>query len=296
MTDPKRWLDDPPFEGSLAERLIRTGKRLELPPETLERSWTEFSAQLASGTATLAATVEAAAGGASTLGTAAANSSTVSAGVLSTAGLVKTFVVGAVLGIGVSSTAPAVRYLTQPASPASGNAAQNGLAAAHAAAAPRKQAPLAAPRESASVAMEALAVPSPPAADPFAARSFSATAEARTVAPILRSTATATPFSGPAPDSSAVPATNRLKLEALEFARAKNLLESGDPQGALRLLGESQLRFARGALMEERHALEIEALSKQGERARAREAARRFLVRFPQSPLLERVKRLTEGE
>jgi len=310
MTDPKRWLDEPPFAGSLAEQMILAGKRIELPPEILERSFAEFSAQIASVAAASAAQASLAssttsAGGAVTAGTSAtgAGAAAATTGGLSTTVLAKSFVVGALLGVGVSSAVPAARYLARPA------ALVKLEAPARPAEAPasRTLEPRPAPRELAPNAPAVLAE-RPPAAAPLTPTPLHGSgttpvpnpAPLRSSAPGLPSEHSSAVAGTPSSDAPARPANaldaNRLKLEALELARAKNLLESGDPHGALGVLQASRARFVNGAMVEERDALAIEALAQQGQRARASAAARRFLDAFPNSPLAPRVRRWSAPE
>jgi hypothetical protein len=71
---------------------------------------------------------------------------------------------------------------------------------------------------------------------------------------------------------------NRLLLQARAFDH------SGNPQQALRVLDELDRKFAHGALLQERETLRISALSAAGSTAAAKERAKQFLERFPNSP------------
>jgi hypothetical protein len=279
MTDPKRWLEEPPFAGAMAERLILAGRRIELPPQAVERCWAEFSAGIAAGGAVVAYAAEAA-GSATATGVSAAGAGGAAVG-LSSAALVKSFVVGAVLGVGAASAVPAVRYVTRPAPtvdvkvaalPASSVSTRSSAAS------------------SGSPGLAATALPSAPAA-PEPAAPYRIVSPPALTAALPAPVFTAPTVSSPSESPPVLPDANRLKLEALELAKAKNLLETGDTGGALGILRESRVRFANGAMVEERDALMIEALVKRGDAALAQDAARRFVVRFPKSPLAERVKR-----
>jgi hypothetical protein len=215
-----------------------------------------------------------------------------SAAGLSAAVLAKTFAIGAVLGVAVASAVPVVRYVTRPASSTQVAALPSGAAAVRE---PRPRAPelWAAPvvadlppASSAQASSAQLAVPAA-AAEPASPR-----APVNTPRPEAFTARPAAPSSPPEPPAD----PNRLRLEALELAKAKNLLEAGDARAALAVLDEYRARFAAGAMVEERDALHIEALAKLGEREQARAAARRFFVRFPKSPLADRVRRWSEPE
>jgi hypothetical protein len=310
MTDPKRWLDEPPYAGSLAQQLIVAGKRLELPPGTVERSLAEFSAGIAAGSAVAAYATEAsavlggtgAAAGAVTAqgaGASAVGANAASASVASLSGgvLAKWFVVGSLFGAGVSSAVPAVRYATRPEPVQSEKLAHAESQVAHAPAGP----PSDLATKPAAEAPEAPLVPDSPGAGVPAVPVGAATTARRSTRSEPRPEVALAPapspvLSGEPERAAGASDANRLKLEALELAKAKNLLETGDARGALSVLGESRARFASGAMIEERDALAIEAHSRLGEREQAREAARRFFVRFPKSPLAARVKRWSELE
>lgn len=75
-----------------------------------------------------------------------------------------------------------------------------------------------------------------------------------------------------------------IRREIEQLAQIRVLLPV-DPNAAFALAERSAREFPYGALREEREALTVLALERLGERARAREAARAFLARYPQSPL-----------
>lgn len=77
---------------------------------------------------------------------------------------------------------------------------------------------------------------------------------------------------------------NAVLFESSRVARVRSLLHAGQPAPALTELAELDRSVPRGVLVQEREALRIEALLGLGERARAREEARRFLARYPGSP------------
>ena len=87
-----------------------------------------------------------------------------------------------------------------------------------------------------------------------------------------------------------------LREEALELARAKNLLENGQPEATLLLLNESSQRFPTGALTQEREALALEGLVRSGKHELARQRARALLARYPKNPLAGRWREIAEGK
>jgi outer membrane protein assembly factor BamD (BamD/ComL family) len=72
---------------------------------------------------------------------------------------------------------------------------------------------------------------------------------------------------------------------------ARNLLRSGDPAGALRLLDGARTAFPDGALTQEREALNIEAIARSGQSDLASRRAEAFLRDYPKSPHASDVKR-----
>jgi type IV secretory pathway VirB10-like protein len=106
------------------------------------------------------------------------------------------------------------------------------------------------------------------------------------------------PLAGPEPArltaSSALPAAQErastLAQESALLADARAKLRSGSAGEALRLLQQSQQRFPRAVLHEEREVVTIEALAASGDRASARARAQRFLDRHPDSAHAEKVR------
>jgi hypothetical protein len=98
--------------------------------------------------------------------------------------------------------------------------------------------------------------------------------------PVLPPSAAALP-AAPAP---AAEPDDSVRREIEQLAQIRALLPV-DPNAAFALAERSAREFPYGALREEREALTVLALARLGERARAREAARAFLARYPQSPL-----------
>jgi Outer membrane lipoprotein len=103
-------------------------------------------------------------------------------------------------------------------------------------------------------------------------------------APPIRSAA----FAQPAASASA--STFREELAMVEAARSA--LASGDTDVCLKALDRHDAKFPDGALASEADITRIEAHAKNGQNARARALADRFLTRHPTSPYVERVRSL----
>lgn len=111
-----------------------------------------------------------------------------------------------------------------------------------------------------------------------------ATVEASKVAPASRQGATGTT---PAPADSASIAR---EIEAVDQVRT--LVSRGQSSAALSALGKYRKEFPRGVLRQEATLLQIEALAKAGNLARAREIGQRFLREHPRTPHEKRVRAL----
>ncbi len=83
---------------------------------------------------------------------------------------------------------------------------------------------------------------------------------------------------------------SRLAAEGGVVLEARRDLREGRPEDALRLLDAASTEFAAGALVQEREALAIEALSRSGRREAARARAAAFLRAYPGSPHAASVK------
>lgn len=79
------------------------------------------------------------------------------------------------------------------------------------------------------------------------------------------------------------------ELELLREAGAA--LRAGAPEAAIERLEDHRKRFPRGALVQEREALRVDALCAGGDAARGRRLAEDFLARWPRSPHRGRVER-----
>ena len=75
----------------------------------------------------------------------------------------------------------------------------------------------------------------------------------------------------------------QLAAERRLLARAQAALGRGRPEAALEALEEHVSRYPKGALAEEREALEVQALRQAGEEEQAQRAAETFLKRWPRS-------------
>ena len=208
-----------------------------------------------------------------------------SAGALKTSialGVVKGFAVGmAIYGTVSGARAIAEHFSQPPAAPAVQVAAQL------------------APRASSNVAVKEI-IPEHASTsngidaslDASAARAPSA--RSATPEPTLEASPRATPavaaFAEERP--AAAPHTNNLEAEARALRDARAALRAGQLAIARALLDESAARFAAPALDQEREALMIELLFRDGEVSKARQRAHIFLERFPESPHAARVKQL----
>jgi hypothetical protein len=83
-----------------------------------------------------------------------------------------------------------------------------------------------------------------------------------------------------------------LSDEVAALERARRALGDEDGATALKALSEYDRQFKQRTLGPEAEALRIEALLKSGNRAAGKAAAKRFLVRYPKSPLAKRVQSL----
>ncbi len=92
--------------------------------------------------------------------------------------------------------------------------------------------------------------------------------------------------------ASSTPAAPAAADEATLVLRARQTLRSGDAAGALAILSDAKRRFGSGSLGEEREALEIETLLRSGAEDEARQRARDFAQRFPESPHARRMREI----
>jgi hypothetical protein len=85
-----------------------------------------------------------------------------------------------------------------------------------------------------------------------------------------------------------------VKPEMEQLAAARSAVAS-DPARALALAEEGHARFPRGVFWQEREGIAIGALARLGRAAEAKQRARAFLERHPESPFAEGMRRLAEG-
>jgi hypothetical protein len=256
--DSERWLDELPAD---ERELIEAGVGAGAPAGAKQAVWSAVAGKLPA----LAAAGTAAAGGVTALS------------------LLKPFAVGLGLGAVVSAGAAGYRSLTSPgsapvamvlsATPAQPNApSPSQLVPAPGDAAVREP-PVethAAPR--ASSRGEALSLPIPE----------------RAAAPLAQPPSVA---SFPSESPPAPTGENAIVAESRRVALARAALRAGDARAVLAELDALDRSFPRGQLVQEREGLRIEALLALGDRARARELARRFLARYPASPHAPAVER-----
>jgi hypothetical protein len=319
MTDPKRWLEDQSLADSLEARVLAAGAELEPPENLVDRSFASFAALV--GTSAAPATpitqggnsaAVAGQGGAHAAG-AFAGKATLGAGVLKALGL------GALLGTLTMSSAHYLGRESPPASPQ--RTAISAPGAAHRlerdskrsenakASAPAPE-PVLAPSDSRNVASpangagerlngerpsrRALATADELSSKPSAQRALSeqnANPSASSAAfPDEALGAQATPGSSASPSAR----NSALKAEAMELARAKNLLQQGHASEALTLLAGGSARFANGVLGDERELLTVQALSSVGRRDEAQRRARAFLSSHAEGSISLRMQRLLE--
>ncbi len=140
-----------------------------------------------------------------------------------------------------------------------------------------------------------IAQPSAPPAPVPAAPAIAAPVLA---APVLASPVLAAPaFVQPARAARALPAPapaapierpDPLTAEVRLLATARRAVDAGDAARALDVLDDHDRQFAYGALAPEAAALRVDALCAAGRTGDAEDAARRFVARFPASPLARR--------
>jgi hypothetical protein len=319
MTDPKRWLADRRFADSIEARVLAAEGELEPPAELVEQSFSKFAALV--GLATTAPDPTLFADGAATAGQNAGLSAATSAGTATVgASVLKALGLGALLGTLTVTAAHTVG--------GEGPAASSPRAANPALPAARRMERGTEPRESPALNAPALSLETPAGAAsatrPTAKESERGRAErlrrqgalaadslglsgglSRLGASQSSSVATsassvAFPDEPPAVPSLAASSTSvtersgALKAEAVELARAKNLLEQGRAADALALLRAGSTRFAKGALADERELLTVQALSNLGRRDDARKRARSFLAGHGEGSISLRMQRLLE--
>ncbi|HSO35872.1 MAG TPA: outer membrane protein assembly factor BamD [Labilithrix sp.] len=145
--------------------------------------------------------------------------------------------------------------------------------------------------------MAAAAVLSPPPAPPVAADESTAPPPEAVApsAPAPRAAAARkpAPIAIETPPPAPVETENALQAESASLLRGRRLLRSGDCEGALAQLQETETRFPRGALAQEREVLSIEALACSGRATTASARAEAFVRDYPTSPHASKVRHFT---
>lgn len=101
------------------------------------------------------------------------------------------------------------------------------------------------------------------------------------------------PAPTPKPEPAAKPALRKadmLDAERSLVEQARAAFARNDPAGALVTLNQHEREYPSGQLAEERMALQIIALADSGADAKAKELAKKFRARFPQSLLMPAVE------
>jgi len=131
-----------------------------------------------------------------------------------------------------------------------------------------------------------------------------ATATAQTPTPIVTATATAEPqktielpteTTRRAPQTThavAQPAASTLAEQVAAVDRARAALDGHDGAKARKLVDAYEAEYPGGAFTQEAEVVRIEALTRDGNRAEAERAGKRFLATYPKSPHAPRVRAL----
>lgn len=83
---------------------------------------------------------------------------------------------------------------------------------------------------------------------------------------------------------------DELREESALLVRTREALYASEVARATELIAEHRQRFSGGKLVQERDALEVQALAKAGQLAAAQLRARAFLLRYPESPHAEKIR------
>jgi hypothetical protein len=90
----------------------------------------------------------------------------------------------------------------------------------------------------------------------------------------------------------AQPAASTLSEQVAALDRARAALEAHDGSKARKLVDAYEAEYPGGAFTQEAEVVRIEALSRDGNRAEAERAGKRFLAAYPKSPHVSRVRTL----
>ena len=129
-----------------------------------------------------------------------------------------------------------------------------------------------------SPAVSVEATPSPIDSAPLAGAVSALAASASEISSNARRTA-------PRGTSAQPSRSNALEVERMLLDKARRALGAGRSEDVLQAIGEHELQFPRGALVEEREALAVNALVLSHRPDEARDRADRFIRRFPASML-----------
>ncbi len=278
MTDLKHWLDDASDADDFERSILRAGLGADPPHGKEGEVWSSLVGTLAIAPVAVAAGVVQGTG----VQTAVGSASKAAAVWL---GVGKGFVVGlAVYGAaaGVSEIAERLSARRSAAAPA------NFTAQRKVSTAPRT-APMAPP-----ATPEASAEPAPAqaAAAPTSRPSAGNAATGTPRSPETSSDATPLPSVAAFPEPRGATRESQLQAEAAALRNARSELRAGKLADAFATLEASQRQFTAPELYQEREALLIELLSRSGRTAAARERARAFLARFPDSPHADPLRQL----
>jgi hypothetical protein len=272
MKDPIRLLDDASDADALERAVLGAG--FEPPPEKSTED--QILARILASAALVPATVAVDHG-------------------LKTAGAVKTSIAlgvvkGFAVGMAIYGAASGVRALAPHAEAARTTTAKPTHSIASSSAAPSSSNVVA--QEIIPEPVLALSArPSAPSAPATVNTAGAAALPATTPSPSVPAVAT---FAEDRPAEIHVRASE-LEAEARSLRDAHAALRAGQLARARTLLEESAARFSSPALYQEREALMIELLDRDGQVSEARQRAHIFLERFPESPHAARVKQLVQS-
>jgi hypothetical protein len=282
MTDPARLLD-----GSLdleSRRAIEAAVRDEPPRGAKARLWGSLAVALPAGvllgatTSTTATAAAAATNGVAAGGTAATVASAATTASTGTAALGTTATVVGSTGLGLlAGKAVAIGLGVGLAINVAGGVATRVLDSKPAASMmATAQAPTAAKGHSPSQSRQ-----QSPAPSGFPVQVL----EAELPAVAVRGTSSTT--KPPVPEELTA---DELREESALLVRTREALTASRAARALDLIAEHRQRFQGGRLVQERDALEVQALVKAGQMTAAKARAQAFLARYPESPHGEKVR------
>lgn len=273
MTDPRRWLDPESDARTFEREALELAKPVRIPLGSQDRVWQRVAllTQVTPGADPSATGAGAGSGG---VAPAAASASGL--------GAIKVFVAGAVGGFALAGGGYVALVEDAPHAPSPPVVL---------ASAPRveQRAPVAPPSAPEERALEP-AERSPLEVAPLPRRVAAPSLSSALPAPVSRRTEA---FDAPSVTSTPSPNESQLKEEVALIREARARLRAGDLGGAFATLETARTRFPHAVLEEEREALTIELLSRSGRAESARERARAFLVRFPESSLRQRMLELS---